>query len=462
MSDEVRRYLAGFTSSLETQPADVKSDPQILGLRAALSAELESGPTCVVDFGMGSGILASQLQTLPPFEQHSSRYWGIDLQLSSDPLRVAGLDSGWLSSGRASFCQLKDMNRLLEEVQLDRILIVARNVGHELDPSGWLALLKLVLEHPASTVSLLWQDMSRLPSAEIGNAPWSEQQLVELFSELDLKVHSPVSDESRSGIPWYTLIARRVITRSCDSRAIIRLLRRLRRAHLDELTRQPIPSGEADITTLRRQSDVFSIHLWLRKCDILLETMIHNEEDLGEDQKIVNVHWAELIAGIDRFVGSADGFDLLIGIARGGLPLATALSARFDRCGFGVYARRYLDEAATRPFAVFDGSSMARRARVKIEDGLLLPAIFQKPDMRVLVVDDVTTFGNTLEGVTDSIHKRLGSAVQVSYYVHAVDLDRLSASKPQICRRLQYSEVINNRKTWLRFPWECGWTARML
>ena len=102
---------------------------------------------------------------------------------------------------------------------------------------------------------------------------------------------------------------------------------------------------------------------------------------------------------------------------------------------------------------------MARRARQKIEDGLLLPAFFGKTEMRVLVVDDVTTFGNTLEGVTDSIHKRLGAAVQVTYYVHAVDLDRLSASKPQICSRLHYSEAINNRKIWLRFPWECGWSA---
>ena len=281
MSDELHRYISGFTSPPENQPSAVKGDPQIIGLRAVLSAELEAGRTCVVDFGMGSGMLASQLQTLPPFEDHSSRYWGIDLQLTSDPLRVAGLDSGWLSSGRASFCQLNDIHRLFEEVQSERILIVVRNVGHELDPLGWLALLKLVLEHPAETVTLLWQDMSRLPLAEIGNAPWSEQELVDLFCELGLNVRSPVSDASRSGTLWYTLIARRASSRSCDSRMVIRLLRRLRRGHLDELTRPPIPSGAADITTLRRQSDVFSIHLWLRKCDALLDSMIHDEEDLA-------------------------------------------------------------------------------------------------------------------------------------------------------------------------------------
>lgn len=458
MSDEIERYLSGFMSSPKNQSTEVKGDPQIAGLRAVLSAELDAGLTCVVDFGMGSGILATQLQTIEPFQRHSSIYWGVDLELTTEPVRVAGLDSGWLSSGRASFCQVKDMHRLLD-LRCERLLIVGRNVGHELDPEGWLALIELLLTHSANTVSVLWQDMSRLPVAEVGNAPWSGPQVAELFTYLGFEVRSPIGDESRSGTPWYTLIARRANSVPYNRTAMIRMLQRSRRRQLDLLVEPPVCRDQPDITTLRQQTDVFSLHRWLRDSDILYKRLLDQGHCITDDQRIVDIQWADVLAGLDRFAGQPRDVDLVIGVARGGLPLAIAMAMRLERSEFGVYLKRYTDDDADRPFAVFDMPSRTRRGRQKVEDGLVLPGLLHRREVNVLVVDDVTTFGNTLESATDAVIKRLGVLAHIEYYVHAVDLNRLSTSKQHIFVNLHYAVEIDNRKMWLRFPWERGWST---
>ena len=173
-----------------------------------------------------------------------------------------------------------------------------------------------------------------------------------------------------------------------------------------------------------------------------------------EDTKVTLVSWEALISAVDKFSSECrTEYDLIVGIAKGGLPIAVSLAHRLPNARFSAMLKRYIDVKQA-PFFVFENESHRRSKRKKVIDSFTLP-VHDKEVKRILIVDDVTTFGNSLETAELLIKEQLRNA-EIDFFVYAVDVSRLSASKPEISKRVKYHREIDNRIEWLQFPWEKG------
>lgn len=173
-----------------------------------------------------------------------------------------------------------------------------------------------------------------------------------------------------------------------------------------------------------------------------------------ENTKITLVMWDTLITAVDRFASECQKeYDLIVGIAMGGLPIAVSLTHRLPNTRFSAMLKRYVNVRQA-PFFIFEDESHRRSNRKRIIDSFTLP-VHDKEVKRILVVDDVTTFGNSLEAAELLIKEQLKDA-EVDFFVYAVDVSRLGAAKPELSMRVKYHREIDNRLEWLQFPWERG------
>lgn len=168
----------------------------------------------------------------------------------------------------------------------------------------------------------------------------------------------------------------------------------------------------------------------------------------GEIRKITIVPWDSLIIAVDRFASDCTKeYDLIVGIAKGGLPIAVCLAHRLKNVRFSAMLKNYIDVSQD-PFFVFKKNPSG----ILRDDSSILP-VYDKKAKRILVVDDVTTFGNSLETAELLIRKQVKD-VEVDFFVYALDAARLVESKPKILQRVKCHLIIDNRLEWLQFPWE--------
>jgi len=174
----------------------------------------------------------------------------------------------------------------------------------------------------------------------------------------------------------------------------------------------------------------------------------------AEETKITLVTWDEVITAVNKFASECQKeYDLIVGVAKGGLPIAVSITHRLPNARFSAMLKRYINVKQA-PFFVFEDESYRRSNRKKIIDSFTLPVQY-KEVKKILVVDDVITFGNSLEAAELLIKKQLKNA-EIDFFVYAVDISRLSATKPEISKRVKYYREIDNRLEWLQFPWEKG------
>ena len=168
--------------------------------------------------------------------------------------------------------------------------------------------------------------------------------------------------------------------------------------------------------------------------------------------RVTVVEWDELQAAVDEFCArNLTQFDLIIGIARGGLPIAAALAHALPEARFSTMVKTYVD-VKQKPFFVFKDGTHLRSDRKKIFESFSIPDL-EKKVKHILVVDDVGTFGYTLEAAELLIRAQSADAL-IEFFVFAADLPRLAASRPNVVERLHFHREVDNRAEWLEFPWE--------
>jgi hypoxanthine phosphoribosyltransferase len=135
--------------------------------------------------------------------------------------------------------------------------------------------------------------------------------------------------------------------------------------------------------------------------------------------------------------------DLVVGVARGGLPPAVWLSHRLDTGAFGtVLARKTTSEEA---FA------LDRESRLTM-DGSVLPACAPST---ILVVDDVVAYGDLFAAVEGSLRDRYGEDVCLRPAALFADRAQIGAGPyAPLLDTLVYGEDIDNTSVWIDFPWE--------
>ena len=133
--------------------------------------------------------------------------------------------------------------------------------------------------------------------------------------------------------------------------------------------------------------------------------------------------------------------DLVVGIARGGLPLAVHLSNSLPCPRFGmVYMKK------TRSDRAFDLDEEVTSI------GNVLP-----PEQvhSVLLVDDIVALGDVFSEASGLLRDRYGPDCTIRYASLFADVSQIEGGPwSAVLEQLDWAENIDNRVTWIEFPWE--------
>jgi orotate phosphoribosyltransferase-like protein len=164
------------------------------------------------------------------------------------------------------------------------------------------------------------------------------------------------------------------------------------------------------------------------------------------------VSWADFDSICRGLARRLRGFEieLVIGIARGGLPAAVHLAHLLEAPWFGsVHATKTTSNKA---FAIAAGDG------VEVH-GTMLPSV---PARRALLVEDIVTFGDVFQRVTPIVREHYGgcsgsgpTALEVVHATLFADLDQIAnGPNPGLIESLFYGEAIDNRAVWIVPPWD--------
>lgn len=147
------------------------------------------------------------------------------------------------------------------------------------------------------------------------------------------------------------------------------------------------------------------------------------------------IGWAEYGSLVEKLTekvrAGGAGFDLVVGIARGGIPVAMVISDRLDVKVDIINVKSY--------------TGIARRSKPRIVS-TLTEAIRGKS---VLVVDDLVDHGDTMTTVVGYLQKRGPRTLRTAVLFKKP----WSKNEPDY-----YTEVVDE---WIVFPWELGEVERL-
>lgn len=162
--------------------------------------------------------------------------------------------------------------------------------------------------------------------------------------------------------------------------------------------------------------------------------------------RIVRVAWPEITAWARTLAVLPREWDHIVGVSRGGVPLAVTLAYLCEGVPL-TFMTRTVARMPDEPFYVFGSGRVERLERNLREFFVDLPPGCRKP----LVVDDVVTFGDTLTVARQLLVER--GATEVFFATYGADTTVLQRERRDILKSLSYHQQIDNSQTWLQFPW---------
>lgn len=184
---------------------DAPTDNQLKSLTLVTEETLRRNAAgTVLDLGCGNGVLLSKLANLHSFQENTNwHYLGADYSHRHDVvLKLAA------SLRLHRRCDVIDIDKLYES-WIDTIdtpkplLVIVRNVLHELKIPETARLLHLLNSRLAPDDTLLIQDLLVFPKAERGNVCWDTACLRDVLNKLGFDFIL-VTEPSRSGAQWFS------------------------------------------------------------------------------------------------------------------------------------------------------------------------------------------------------------------------------------------------------------------
>ena len=178
LAEELGRFFAGYGGPDGIQGSESAAvDPQVKNLSLTLATKIAATPQgTVLDIGCGKGVILRRLAEIDSFRQKAAWiYVGADFEENTEEvLRLAvelklhrrvdavpldELYAGWVSS----------------EIAPRPLLVVIRNVFHELSIDDTATLVAALAEQFTPDDLLVVQDLQVFPVAERKNACWNPQ-----------------------------------------------------------------------------------------------------------------------------------------------------------------------------------------------------------------------------------------------------------------------------------------------
>lgn len=205
-SEQLNELLAAYGDKESIQNFQAAAtDNQLKSLAMITEDLLHNCPQgTVLDIGCGNGIFLAKLADLHSFCSNTKwNYLGADQSFLLDPILQLAAK---LHFHRR--CEVIDIDLLYESwIQSVStpypLLIVLRNVLHELDIQNTAKLFHLLNEWLKPEDTLLIQDFLVFPSVERGNVCWDSVCLLHVFEQLGFDA-SVVEEPSRSGAQWFS------------------------------------------------------------------------------------------------------------------------------------------------------------------------------------------------------------------------------------------------------------------
>ncbi len=166
-----------------------------------------------------------------------------------------------------------------------------------------------------------------------------------------------------------------------------------------------------------------------------------------EEPLLLEIDWPEVQNWLYNLARDCD-FDAIVGISRCGLPLAAALSSIVPSASLALLARKGSRGQKTQSY---DFSKRREQRLVELEGAFELSPLGQNIS-KVLIIDDVATFGDTLAMARKKVLSMVPSAT-ISFACYAVDVSRIKGAQEDVFANLHYHLEIDNQKTWVSFPW---------
>lgn len=204
--EKLHELLAAYGEAEPIQePQKASTDNQLKSLALVTEEILHKTPQgTVLDIGCGKGVFLAKLALLPSFRDNAKWcYLGAEYALQHDS--VLQLAASLRLHRR---CDVIDIDTLykswIQEVVLPLpLLVIIRNVLHELNIEDTAKLLHLLKEHLAPEDTLLLQDLLVFPNAERGNVCWDLSCLRSVFDQVGFDAFF-VPEPSRSGSQWFS------------------------------------------------------------------------------------------------------------------------------------------------------------------------------------------------------------------------------------------------------------------
>lgn len=204
--EKLHELLAAYGDAESIQgPQEASTDSQLKSLALIAEDVLHNSPQgTVLDIGCGRGVFLSKLALLSSFQDNTKwHYLGADHSHRHDSLLQLAAN---LRFHRR--CDVIDIDVLYDSwVQsIDTplpLLVIVRNVLHELDILTTARLFHLLNKYLTSGDILLIQDLLVFPQAERSNVCWDSSCLNQVFGRIGFDTIL-VTEPSRSGVQWFS------------------------------------------------------------------------------------------------------------------------------------------------------------------------------------------------------------------------------------------------------------------
>lgn len=204
--EKLQELLAAYGDAESIQgPQEAPTDSQLKSLALITEEVLHKSPQgTVLDIGCGKGVFLSKLALLPSFRDNTKwHYLGADysrlhdsvLQLAaslrfhrrSDVIDIDALYDSWIHSVDTPL----------------PLLVIVRNILHELNIPDTARLLHLLSENMAHEDTILIQDLLVFPEAERDNVCWDSYCISRVLDQVGFDTLL-VTEPSRSGAQWFS------------------------------------------------------------------------------------------------------------------------------------------------------------------------------------------------------------------------------------------------------------------
>ncbi len=211
LSEELGRFFAGYGGPDGIQGSESASiDPQIKNLSLPVATKIAATQQgTVLDIGCGKGVILRRLAEIDSFRQKPGWiYVGADFEENTQ--EILGLAVGLKLHRRVDAVELKDLyaSWVAPEIAPRPLLVVIRNVFHELSIDDTATLVTILGEQLTADDLLVIQDLQVFPVAERKNACWNPQFFTKMLERCGFQCAS-VEEPSPRGNRWFTVHATR-------------------------------------------------------------------------------------------------------------------------------------------------------------------------------------------------------------------------------------------------------------